>query len=83
MKRLLTDYTFDDSLRYEAHSLIYRDADGIEIQLGGIMGSAILCALLAETDEGDERAIALDTDEQRNTFFDRYEREVRRLSTEG
>jgi hypothetical protein len=37
MKRLLTDYTFDDSLRYEAHSLIYRDADGIEIQLGGIM----------------------------------------------
>lgn len=78
MKRLLDDHIFDDTLRYEAHTLIYHPADADELQLSGIMGAAILCALLADTDEGDERGIALDTPEQRNAFFDRYEREVRR-----
>lgn len=78
MKRLLDDYIFDDQLRYEAHTLIYRPFDANEIQLTGIMGAAVLCALLADTDEGDERAIMLDDEEQRNSFFIRYEREVRR-----
>lgn len=78
MKRLLDDYTFDNNLRYEAHSLIYRDTDGMEIVLSGIMGAAVLCALLDNTDEGDARAIALDSQAQRSAFFERYEHEVRR-----
>ena len=78
MKRLLENYTFDANLRYEAHTLIYTTPEGEETLLEGIMGAAILCTLLAETEEGDERAIALDTPEQRNTIFVRYEREVRR-----
>ena len=78
MKRLLDDYIFDDRLRYEAHTLRYWTEDDIELRLSGIMGAAVLCALLAETDEGDERGISLDSETQRNAFFDRYEREVRR-----
>ena len=78
MKRLLDDYIFDDILRYEAHQLVYKPDDTGEIALGGIMGAAVLGALLADTDEGDERGVLLDTPEQRNAFFERYEREVRR-----
>ena len=78
MKRLLDDYIFDDTLRYEGHKLIYRDADGMEIVLGGMMGAAVLCTLLDNTDEGDARGIAIDSETQRAEFFNRYEREVRR-----
>ena len=78
MKRLLDDYIFDDTLRYEGHKLIYRDADGMEIVLGGMMGAAVLCTLLDNTDEGDARGIAIDSEAQRAEFFNRYEREVRR-----
>lgn len=78
MKRLLDDYIFDDTLRYEGHKLIYRDADGMEIVLGGMMGAAVLSALLDNTDEGDARGIAIDSEAQRVEFFNRYEREVRR-----
>ena len=78
MKRLLDDYIFDDTLRYEGHKLIYRDADGVEIVLGGMMGAAALSALLDNTDEGDARGIAIDSEAQRAEFFTRYEREVRR-----
>lgn len=80
MKRLLDDYIFDDTLRYEGHKLIFRDADGMEIVLGGMMGAAVLSALLDNTDEGDARGIAIDSEAQRVEFFNRYEREVRRDS---
>ena len=78
MKRMLDDYRFDDSLRYERHVLWYMSEDGIEIQIGGILGAAVLGALLVDTDEGDARGIAVDGSERRREFFDRYEREVRR-----
>ena len=78
MKRLLENHIFDANLRYESHTLFYKTPQGMETLLEGIMGAAILGTLLAETEEGDRRGIALDTPEQRNSFFERYEREVRR-----
>ena len=78
MKRMLDDYSFDERLRYEAHTLHYMPDESMELQIGGIMGAAVLCALLVDTDEGDERGIAVDGKEQREAFFERYEREVRR-----
>ena len=78
MKRLLDDYRFDDRLRYEAHTLHYLPEQGEEMVIGNIMGAAVLCALLADTDEGDARDIALDDEAQRELFFERYEREMRR-----
>lgn len=78
MKRLLDDYVFDSGLRYEAHVLRYKPGQVDEMPLGGILGAAVLCALLADTDEGDDRGIAVDEPQQRESFFQRYEREVRR-----
>lgn len=78
MKKLLENHIFDPNLRYESHTLIYKTPAGQETLLEGIMGAAILCTLLAETEEGDQRGIALDTPDQRNAFFERYEREIRR-----
>lgn len=78
MKRLLADYYFDSTLRYEGHTLYYRPLEDEESALGGMLGAAVLCALLADTDEGDSRGIFLDSAGQRNDFFTRYEREVRR-----
>lgn len=77
-KRLLDDYRFDDRLWYEAHALHYMQPDGVEMLFGGIMGAAVLCALLADTDEGDARGITVDGEAQREQLFLRYEREVRR-----
>ncbi len=78
MKRLLENYTFDARMRYEAHTLFYTPEDGETIELRGFLAAAILAALLVDTDEGDARGIALDTPEQREELFARYEREVRR-----
>ncbi len=76
---LLSNYTFSPSMRYESHSLYISRADGEdEFIFGGFLAAAILAALLVDTDEGDVRGIALDTDEQRADFFARYDREVRR-----
>lgn len=78
MKRLLDDYRFNDELWYEAHTLHYVPVNGDEMLFGGIMGAAVLCALLADTEEGDTRGIAVDGEAQREELFVRYEREVRR-----
>lgn len=78
MIRMLDDYMWDETLRYEAHRLIYTPQDALPLEFGGIMGAAVLGALLVDTDEGDARRIAIDSPEQRNDFFVRYEREVRR-----
>ncbi len=78
MKRLLDDYVFDERMRYESHMLIYVPEGGMELRIGGITGAAVLVALLATTDEGDARGIALESDEQRKEFYRRYEVEVRR-----
>ena len=78
MIRLLDNYIFSDALRYEGHKLIYTPDNGVTIELGGILAAAILAALIVDTDEGDARGIALDSDEQRADFFELYEKEVRR-----
>ena len=75
---LLSDYTIDARTRYESHRLIYMPENEESIEFGGILGTAILAALIVDTDEGDARNIALDTDAERAEFFARYEREVLR-----
>lgn len=74
---LLNDYIFSDTLRYKAHRLIYA-AEEQPIELTGMLAAAIFAALLVDTAEGDARGVAVDGDAQREQFFLRYEREVRR-----
>ena len=78
MKPLLADYIFDERLRYEGHKLIYTPEGTEPMVLGGILGAALLAALLVDTEEGDAHNIAIDTDAERADFFTRYDREVRR-----
>lgn len=77
MKRLLDDYIFSDSMRYEQHQMIYLLPGEEAVILSGMLGAAILVARLVDQPEGDDRAIAVDTLEQRRDFFARYERETR------
>lgn len=76
MKQLLSDYIFSDMLRYEGHRLIYGTDDSVRIE--GALGAALLCALLVDTEEGNLRGIAIDTDEDKELWIKQYEREVRR-----
>ena len=75
---LLDNYTIDTRTRYEGHTLCYTPENGETIELRGILAAAILAALIVDTDEGESRGIAIDTDTDRAEFFARYEREVRR-----
>ena len=76
---MLADLVISSSLRYEAHGLIYTPASQAEsIRIEGALGAALLCALLVDTEEGNARSIALDTDADRRAWIARYEREVRR-----
>lgn len=76
---LLSDYIFSPAMRYEAHRLyVTRADDEDEFVFGGFLGAALAAVLLVDTDEGDARAIALDTEEEQAQFFLRYDREVRR-----
>ena len=76
MKRLLDNYIFDDTLRYENHQLLYTPADGETIMLQGILGASILSALLLGTEEGTARGITFDTLGNKQNLFIRYERET-------
>lgn len=78
MSKLLDNYTIDARTRYESHRLLYTPENDEPIEFGGFLAAAILAALIVDTDEGDTREIAIDTPEQRQAFFLRYEREVRR-----
>ncbi len=78
MSKLLDNYIIDARTRYEEHRLIYNSQDGETIEFGGFLAASILAAFLMDTPEGDARGIAMDTDEQREDFFIRYEREVLR-----
>lgn len=75
---MLEDIVFSDQLRYEQHAFIYDPSAGAAIRLEGVMGAALLCARLADTDEGNRRGIAIDTDAERDAWIARYEREIRR-----
>lgn len=76
--KLLDDYIFDDRLRYEGHKMTYAPEGNEDIVIQGILGAALLCALLVATDEGDERGITIETEEQQQAFFALYERSVLR-----
>ncbi len=78
MSKLLDNYTIDARTRYESHRLIYTPENDEPIEFGGFLAAAILTAHIVDTDEGDAREISIDTPEQRQAFFLRYEREVRR-----
>ena len=78
MKQLLADTIFSERLRYEGHRLVYMLEEEEPIELGGFLGAAILAALIVDTDEGEARGIALDTDEEQQAFFLRYDKETRR-----
>jgi len=75
---MLENYIFDDHLRYEGHKLIYTFAEPTEepIVIGGILGAAILCVRLINTDEQKSREIVLDEQLHYEPFFIRYEQEV-------
>ena len=75
---VLDDYRIRDGLRYEGHHLIWQRGEEEPLMMGGMFGAAFLSAYLVDTEEGDARGLALDTDAQMEDFFMRYEREVRR-----
>jgi len=75
---LLDNYIISPSTRYESHRLIYAPQGEDPIEMGGVLAAALFCAFIIDTDEGDRRELALDTDEQREAWFHTYEREVRR-----
>ena len=75
---MFEDIVFSDQLRYEQHAFIYDAPTGVTIRLEGVMGAALLSARLVDTEEGDRRGIAIDTDAERDAWIARYEREVRR-----
>ena len=76
MKPLLEDYIFSDTLRYEGHKLIYTPENGAPIVLGGILGVALLCVRLLNTDEQKERGFALSEELHYDPFFVQYDSEV-------
>lgn len=78
MTRVLDNYIISPSTRYESHRLIYAPHGEDPIEMGGILAAALFCAFIIDTDEGDRRELALDSDEQREAWFKAYEREVRR-----
>ncbi len=59
---MLEDIVLSDSLRYEGHKLIADMPSAGPFRIEGAFGAAILCALLVDTEEGDRRAIAIDSE---------------------
>ncbi len=76
MKQLLSNYIFSDHLRYEAHQLIYTPESGEPIVLGGILGAALLCVRLLNTEEQKERGFFLHEELRYEPFFVQYDSEV-------
>ena len=75
---MLEDIVLSDSIRYEQHALIVDIPSADSVRIEGAFGAALLCALLVDTEEGNRRAIAIDSDEDKQEWIKRYEREVRR-----
>ena len=76
---LLSDYIFSPSMRYESHRLYISGPDGEdEFVFGGFLGAALAAVFLVDTPEGDARGIRLYTDDEKEAFFDLYDREVLR-----
>lgn len=76
MPALLSDHIFSEQMSYESHRLVCTfEAETIRIE--GVFAAALVSALLVDTEEGKQRAIAIDTDDERKAWMMRYEREVR------
>ena len=76
---LLSDHIFSSSMRYESHRLYISGADGEdEFVFGGFLGAALAAVFLVDTPEGNARGIRLYTDDEKEAFFDLYDREVLR-----
>ena len=74
--KLLSDYIFSDSLRYEGHKLVYTPDGSEPVVLGGILGAALLCVRLLNTDEQNKRGFVLSEELRYDSFFVQYESEV-------
>ncbi len=72
---MLEDYRFSEDMEYTDHCLVVR---GKEVEIGGVLGAALVSALLVDTEEGNRRSIAIDSDAEQRQWIARYEREVRR-----
>lgn len=76
---LLSDHIFSPAMRYEAHRLhVTRADDENEFVFGGFLGAALAAVFLVDTPEGNARGIHLYTDDEKEAFFARYDREVLR-----
>lgn len=75
---MLEDIILSDSLRYEHHTLILELPSVEPVRIEGAFGAALLCALLVDTEEGNRRAITIDSDLDKQQWIRCYEREVRR-----
>lgn len=71
---MLEDYQINNNLHYENHYLKVADTD---VQIGGVLGAALLCAMLVDTEEGKRREIAIDSEMEKGAWIVKYEREVR------
>ena len=47
---MLEDYRFSEDMAYTSHRLMVRSKD---IEIGGVLGAALVSALLVDTDEGN------------------------------
>ena len=72
---MLEDYIINEQIRYEDHYLKVAQTD---IEIGGVIGAALLSALIVDTEEGGRRCIAIDSDAEQMAWIAKYEREVRR-----
>ncbi|MBQ8939128.1 MAG: hypothetical protein IJ047_02765 [Paludibacteraceae bacterium] len=72
---MLEDYRFSEDMAYTSHRLMIR---GKDIEIGGVLGAALVSALLVDTDEGNRRGIAIDSEAEQIAWIKKYEREVRR-----
>ncbi|MBQ7996072.1 MAG: hypothetical protein IJ249_00200 [Paludibacteraceae bacterium] len=72
---MLEDYRFSEDMEYANHRLMVRSKD---IGIGGVLGAALVSALLVDTEEGNRRGIAIDSDAEQMAWIRKYEREVRR-----
>ncbi|MBQ7632225.1 MAG: hypothetical protein IJS82_05665 [Paludibacteraceae bacterium] len=72
---MLEDYQINEQLQYEGH---YLKVVGTDVQLGGVLGAALMSALLVGTEEGERRGIAISSSAERGAWIATYEREVLR-----
>lgn len=70
---MLEDYRFSKDMAYISHRLMVR---GKDIEIGGVLGAALVSALLVDTDEGNRRGIAIDSEAEQIAWIKKYEREV-------